>query len=197
MGLVRASSARWVASLGLASAALLWRPLPAVAFNVGGAICNNTTWHLADSPIVVTSGLIVGGTTFCAANPKPTLTIEAGVEVRFASSKVLDIFGALIARGTAEAPIHFTSNKGPPSPGDWLGIRFEDASTDATFDGSGNYTGGSILEHCLVEYATDTGGSGVVGATSAAPFLKDVTVKNCNPTYVVYVYDHDIAGDLG
>ncbi len=165
---------------------ILSRPVAAVALNVGGAICDDTTWHQGDSPIVVTSGLFIGGATFCSGKPPPTLTIEAGVVVRFASSKLLDVFGTLVARGTADAPIRFTSNSATPAPGDWLGIRFEDSSPDATFDGTSAYSGGAILEYCVIEYAKDTGGSGVVDAASSSPFLKDVTVQKSNPTFAVY-----------
>src|SRR5262245_54721893 len=97
---------RWILSC-LVVTAILARPVAAVALNVGGAICDDTTWHQNDSPVVVTSGLVIGGTTFCAGKPPPTLTIEPGVVVRFAGSKLLDVFGTLVARGTAGAPIRF------------------------------------------------------------------------------------------
>src|SRR5262249_47456753 len=99
---------------------------------------------------------------------------------------ILDVFGTLIAHGTADMPIRFTSNKSTPAPGDWLGIRFEDSSADATFDGTGAYTGGSILESCVIEYATDTGRNGVIDAEASSPFLKDVTVQKSNPNYAIY-----------
>lgn len=163
--------------------------------NVAGAICTDTVWHQTDSPFIVTGSVFVGGTTFCSGTgAQATLTIEPGVEVRFSpSNKVLDVSGTLIARGTAASQIHFTTNRNPPAAGDWLGIRFEDASKDATYDAGGNYTGGSIIEFATIEYATDTGGTGVIQGYPAAPFLKDLTIQNCNPSYGVYLFETDNA----
>jgi len=85
--------------------------------------------------------------------------------------------GALIARGTAANLITFTSNQASPAKGDWKNIEFTDSSVDATFDGAGNYTGGGILEYCVVEY----GGSSVIGAVEtdiASPLIDHCTVRN-------------------
>jgi hypothetical protein len=62
-----------------------------------------------------------------------TLTIEAGVTVRFKKGGVFDISeassdnpatAALIAVGTAAKPITFTSAEAAPAAGDWLGLYF-------------------------------------------------------------------------
>jgi subtilisin family serine protease len=93
------------------------------------------------------------------------LTIEAGTEVRFDGDYSLSVAGTLFADGTAERPIRFTSNQANPAAGDWDLIKFLDSSVDATFDGAGNYTSGSILRHTIIKY-----GRGV-DLKDAAPYI--------------------------
>jgi hypothetical protein len=76
-----------------------------------------------------------------------TLTIAPGTTVRFepmrplfVSDPTLYVNGRLIAMGTAEKPIRFTSNAIQPEPGDWGGIRFYRGSA------------GSILDHVIIEF---------------------------------------------
>ncbi|MGA1824079.1 MAG: hypothetical protein ACMUIP_05380 [bacterium] len=91
--------------------------------NVSGIIDSDTTWLMAQSPYIVTGSLLV--------NEAVTLTIEEGVTVKFDSGKSLQINGGLIAIGTAENAITFTSNAVDPAPGDWGCICFGDTSIDA------------------------------------------------------------------
>ena len=129
---------------------------------VGGPIISDTTWTLANSPYIVIASVEVW--------PGVTLTIEPGVTVKFDSEKKLQVNGELIARGTSSNPITFTSNQFSPAQGDWGNIEFSDGSVNATFDGNGDYTGGNILQYCIVEY----GGSDVesaVHAPNAAPYI--------------------------
>ncbi|HEY1101671.1 MAG TPA: hypothetical protein VGF99_22215, partial [Myxococcota bacterium] len=74
----------------------------------------NEPWH-------VTGDLDVGGTA------APILTIEAGATLRFEESKWIAVGnsgpGGLVAVGTAEAPIRFTSvDQGESTKGAWLGV---------------------------------------------------------------------------
>ena len=92
------------------------RPTPYISID--------TTWTLAGSPYILTSNVVI--------EVGITLTIEPGVEIRFNSGTGLYIsqyriydnwyHGALVAEGTADNPIIFTSNAATPSPGDWKGI---------------------------------------------------------------------------
>ena len=95
-------------------------------------ITQDTVWTLTDSPFVVIKDLFVDTGT--------TLTIEPGVEVRFGGSFSLIVMGKLIADGTEEKPITFTSNKLQPEKGDWITINFTSMQP-------------SHLEHCIIEYA--------------------------------------------
>src|SRR5262245_28272913 len=73
----------------------------------------DTTWAKANSPYTV--GAVV-------VRPGVTLTIEPGVEVRFAANTGMSVFGTLRAQGTAEEPIGFTG--ATAAPGAWTGIDF-------------------------------------------------------------------------
>ena len=84
-----------------------------------------------------------------------TLTVEPGVTVKFDSGKVLEVEGTLVARGTSGNKVTFTSSAVSPAAGDWGYIKFKDSSPDASFDGSGDYISGSILEQCVVHAAVE------------------------------------------
>jgi hypothetical protein len=67
-------------------------------------------------------GLRVGN-----ADAQATLTVEAGVELRFTQAKTLEVYdgrSALVAVGTSGRPVVFTSAQATPAPGDWTGLRF-------------------------------------------------------------------------
>lgn len=87
-----------------------------------------------------------------------TLTIEPGTIVKFETeddqSKFarqhgrsfkceLIVKGILVAKGTPEKMIVFTSNAENPKEGDWYGIRFEEGYEDSL----------CILDYCRIEYA--------------------------------------------
>jgi|GEM_PF-5900888 len=173
----------------VATFAALTTPPLAAQTEVGGLICTDTTWTCAESPYVVTSSILIG----CDA----TLTIEPCVEVRFQNGLGLsvghEVFGGgtLVARGTAEDRIVFTSNDpfedpndpndppGAADPGDWARIYFTDPATDAVLDpNSGAYLSGSVLEYVTVEYS---------GAAGPA-----ISATNCSP-YLAYCQVHDNA----
>ena len=143
------------------------------ASSVSGIISSKTTWSATDSPFQVTGHVTVASGV--------TLTIEPGVTVKFDSGKTLIIDGTLVAQGTSSDGITFTSSAVSPAAGDWGYIKFNSSSTGTTFDGNGDYVSGSILEHCIVEYAGSYAGSGgfdyyVLGA----PYINSCTFTNNN-----------------
>jgi Right handed beta helix region/Periplasmic copper-binding protein (NosD) len=134
-----------------------------------GTITKDATWpdtiryHIAGSiTILGTDG----------EDAMTTLTIAPGAELRFnknigltvGSSRVTYGPGALIAKGTEEKQILFTSNQNNPAPLDWYGITFQNTSDDAT----------SALDHCIIEYA---GSNGVVYVYYASPTISNSTIR--------------------
>ena len=137
--------------------------------NVFGLISTDTTWTAANSPYIVTSSVLV--------QQGVTLTIEPGVEVKFNTGLALQVNGELIARGSGDAQVVFTSNAASPASGDWGFILFTDSSVDAVYDATGDYVSGSILEHCTIEFA----GSGVDYALRilwSGPLINHCTIKD-------------------
>jgi hypothetical protein len=151
---------------------LLWLRVQAepTATVVGGPIFSNTTWTLAGSPYLATSSVqVMNGAT---------LTIEPGVTVKFGTGRALSVSGGLVARGTAQQPIVFTSNAASPKPGDWGYIKFESNSLDATYDGEGAYVNGSIIQHAVVEYTgSDSSNNAAIYITGASPLIDMNTVR--------------------
>jgi parallel beta-helix repeat protein len=133
----------------------------------GATISSSTTWTYAGSPYIITGNILV---YFSAS--EPVLTIEPGVEVRFNGNCYLKIGntltskGRLVAQGTSDRPIIFTSNTTPPTAGDWGGIRFYyHASAE------------SILEHVKVEYGSYST-YGEIYLSNSSPTIRNSTISN-------------------
>jgi RHS repeat-associated protein len=153
---------------------------------VSGNITKNTTWTLAGSPYIITGNVSVRHSQFLNS-PTATLTIEPGVEVRFEPGTGMYIgykgghpyyhsyFGALSARGTAAAPITFTSNVDFPAPGDWSGIYFRDQTNNSL----------TLLEHCVVEYGGHTHAANLY-FYKANPSIIDCTIQHSS-VHGIYV----------
>jgi parallel beta-helix repeat protein len=69
------------------------------------------------------------------------LTIDPGVTVTMAGDRAILVTGTLLAEGTAEAPIVFTSAQATPARGAWKGIYF------------GENADASRLRQCTISYA--------------------------------------------
>lgn len=130
-----------------------------------------TTWH-EDSVYVVKD-----------CDVTSTLNIEPGAIIKFALDGYLKIWpnARLLASGTSEKPIVFTSLKDDayggdtngdgdaslPMKKDWQNIDIDDASILITY--------GSVLEYCVIQYGSlGVGGEGALTIGSGS-----VTVKNC------------------
>ena len=138
--------------------------------NVSGIISTDRTWSIAGSPYIVTGNVLV--------NNGVTLTIEPGVTVRLNSGKSIQIDGTLIARGTAGNLITCTKNQAD----NWGYLYFSDLITDAQYDGNDNYTGGSILEYCAVEYGGNASvtNNAMIRLEAAHPYLVNCTIRNAS-----------------
>lgn len=133
---------------------------------VGGLISVNTTWRALGVPYVLNASTTVN------ALSAPILTIEPGVTVKFATGIQLVIGyqdgGTLVAAGTAQSPILFTSN-GSTSPGAWADILF--------------WRPGSSISYATIEYggnasASPTARGGVDVENVAAVTFDHVTFRN-------------------
>lgn len=91
---------------------------------VRGGVAQSQTWRNLNVPYLVTDVIRVGYTN------KTELTIEPGTEIRFTPNAGIavgidpDRPGALIAKGTAEAPIKFVPDSSSASFGYWYGLHF-------------------------------------------------------------------------
>jgi len=119
-------------------------------------------WRKLNTDYLITGDIIVG------CNTSTTLIIEAGTTLKFSPSKTIDVAyasthnGSIVAEGTAEDPITFTSAAANPSSGDWDGIRLFSGSTSSKF------------KHCIIRYA----GNGRDGAISTYEDVR-VSIDNC------------------
>jgi parallel beta-helix repeat protein len=99
-----------------------------------------------------------------------TLTIDPGVELQFDPNTFLQVgyygTGTLVANGTDEANIKFTSGSETPATGDWHGVYFSNLTGD-----------GSILKSAIVEYGgKDDWGS--VYVNNSSPTIRECTIRH-------------------
>lgn len=93
---------------------------------ISGIITSNTTLTKANSPYTVSDDLVVSSGV--------TVTIEPGVELRFADAKKLEVRGTLTALGSASDSISFISLSGT-APQSWMGITvLNNIGAKANFD---------------------------------------------------------------
>ena len=136
--------------------------------HVTGDIAADTTWGKDKSPLVLASVVTV--------KAGATLTLKPGITVQFLAGTRLVVEGALVARGTVDQPVRFTSAATKaPTFFDGEGIAFADASNDAA----------CVLEHCIIEYQR-TG----VACIAAKPTLRHCTFRR-NGTEALHIEDTD------
>jgi parallel beta-helix repeat protein len=99
-------------------------------------ISTDTTWTLTESPYVITGNVLI--------EHGVSLIIESGVIVKFDGFYYIQIEGNLIAEGTENNIITFTSNKKSPAPRDWNTLKF-----------MSNAQNGSSFKYCKFEYGND------------------------------------------
>jgi hypothetical protein len=147
------------AAVTSAVAVLEVRPICALisAGPVSGELTTNC------SPYVVTGGVWVSN----------TLTIDAGVVMRFQPGTVLTIQpgASLNVIGTEDLPVLFTADQTPPAPGYWTGIQIQGSLGEDAF---------ANMSYATIEYATDgIFGSGFNQAWSRMS-PTNITVRYCS-----------------
>ena len=141
---------------------------------VGGLITSDTTWYASNTPYIAEQSVFVMGGT--------KLTIEPGVTVKFHPDTALSVTeGTLCARGTDESNIVFTGFASPPDveSNRWAYIGMSDFAVDASFDASGDYANGCIIEHAVIEFAGGGFFDGGIRAEDSTPLLRGIIVRNC------------------
>ncbi len=132
---------------------------------IGGTISENTTLSPADNPITV----------FDIVNiPEGvTVTIEPGTILKFMPATYFEVYGNLVARGTALNPINCSLLNQQGVPGEWNGIKFLHCKT--ILDDEGEFVSGSILEHMVISQAH----TGIIVSDSSKLLFRNVTLQNC------------------
>jgi parallel beta-helix repeat protein len=112
----------------------------------GSNLTRDSVWR-ASIPYFIGSTMYIQGTD--GGDSVTTLTLAPGSEFRMGPYIYLIVGqssgnpGALVAVGTPEAPIRFTTNNAMPAPGQWRQIQFNNTAYSQT----------TRLEHCIIEYA--------------------------------------------
>jgi len=140
-------------------------------------------YHVGDS---VTQGLLrVRGESSAV-----TLTLDPGVTLAFAAGGRLEVDSdgpgaALVAAGTSEAPVVFTSAVEPPSAGDWVGLVFDGvpAARSRLEHAELRHAGGPSMAdgfHCEPDgsYSTDEDTAVSIYGEPASAFITDSLVED-------------------
>ena len=122
----------WASGLDLVSGTLDMGGNSPDGIYLYGNEVNTCTWPNWGAPYYI------GGTI--TVNDGQTLTIEAGNELLFTNTYEIYVMGCLVADGTPEEHIVFTSAQETPSPGDWSYLRFYQAEA------------GVLLDYCDLSY---------------------------------------------
>lgn len=150
--------------------------------NISSSITTNTTWGLAGSPYILEISPSI--------NYGVTLTIEPGVVVKSKLGKSIKIKGTILANGTTENPIVFTSIKDDSFAGD------TNADGVATVPAEGNWTGldfwdtssGSVLNNIKVRYGTTC-----ISTDSVSLDISNSEINNCEEGINFYEGEHNLS----
>lgn len=97
-----------------------------------------------------------------------TWTIDAGTTVK--TTRKFSVLGTLMAIGTPDNPITFTSSVASPVPGDWVGIYL------------GPQSSASVLEHINLLYGASYNGGPGIGNLHGSPRFASLYVDGSSPT---------------
>jgi hypothetical protein len=167
----------------------------------------------------ITRTVRLGGTTFsfsCSFTNCPlnvtsglTLTIDPGTQLHFEPGPYYFVIAegaALLAEGTAEQPITFTSRQSEPQPGDWYGIVLEQGATgrfahcDIGYGGNSHYAAFDVsatdvqMHDCTIHHSNRSGIR--LQAADITPAFTNVHVTD-NQTYGIEFTGGSSASHIG
>jgi hypothetical protein len=159
------------------------QPAPSVSAKGGGPqqLLPGATCFLPtrfDHDVTIPAGCVADVVESALVENGSTLTIEPGVKLRFQPGTFLEIGhrgSKVVAHGTSDKPIVFTSAASSPKKGDWVGLVLDDT------------IGESVIENATIEYAGQEshGGSGAMtmfrtsygGSSKAKVAVRNVTFR--------------------
>ena len=155
---------------------------------VSGTI-NTTTWttsyvYYVTDDITVPSG--------------ETLTINAGVRVKFYEGKGMTVNGKLLANGTADNHVLFTSKEPTPLPGDWENIDLNGRDNNLTYVdyyyATDGITGNSV-DHTTIDHLSIKGNLALSARGIYFDSGDSLTITNnyidVDGSYAIYANDAD------
>ncbi len=166
---------------------------------LNGPISVDTTLTAANSPYIVNSAIgFIGGAT---------LTIQAGVEVRFAKGTYFEVNSGtkLIVNGAADSLVRLTADQTDPRSGDWRGTWVHGGGM-ASFTYCDIGFAGNLNEHALkietpdvtLSHVTihDSAGVGIRVAGGQNPAFDNLTITHCDQA-AVYLEDFNSTPSWG
>ncbi|MEM7437675.1 MAG: hypothetical protein AAF436_21155, partial [Myxococcota bacterium] len=152
---------------------------------VGDTVDQSASWPANDVPYVVQGNIELRQGT--PLDPIPTMTLEPGSELRFASDRRLRVGeggdAILDAQGTADDPVTFTAID-VTTPLYWRGIEFSQGSDGSILDhvvvsfggrnnntGNVNFLAGSLVTIGFATFADANNFAGVISTGSAPMFM--------------------------
>lgn len=141
----------------------------------GSELTGDVRWPRHHIPYLISENLTI-------TNPSQPakLTLAPGCTIAMANSIVVDKNGCLIAEGTPQDSITFTSSSDTPSPGDWLSIDFTPTSST-----------GNKLTYCTVEYGGNLSEYQIGINTSNVSITRSRIQYSLN--HGIYIYNNDPA----
>jgi len=112
----------------------------------GGAIAADETWLASGNPHIITEDVPVNGNATLTIKPGCIIKLDPGTELYAGYGSP----GSIVAEGTADSVITFTSNVASPSPGDWKSVSIWDEGMNTAsfkycvFEFGGNNDQGTI-----------------------------------------------------
>ena len=129
-------------------------------FDTGG----NYTWLAHNTPYIIEDDIRMG-----SEGSGVNITINPGTTIKFAKEAYLEFAywenqnAKIIAKGTADKPILFTSNSPAPAAGDYGGFRFYNGANNCEFEyctfefaGQADWTGSIYINNSSVKFLSCT-----------------------------------------